>query len=64
MTAALKLGKKSVSKPDGALAREIIESLRKLGGWGSVEIFVQNSKVTQITHRVIKKTSYRLKSDS
>jgi hypothetical protein len=64
MSAALSLGKKPASKLDSALIREILKSLKELGGWGSVEIYVQNSKVTQITRRVIRKTSHRLKSDS
>lgn len=38
------------------LLEEIIEALKNIRGWGSVEIFVQDSKVVQITERNIKKT--------
>jgi len=38
------------------LLREIKEALGGLD-WGSVEIYVQNSEVTQITRRHIKKTN-------
>jgi len=37
------------------LYEEIKEALENLGGWGSVEIYVQNGKVTQITRRAIRK---------
>ncbi len=43
------------------LAKEIIQSLSSLEGWGSLEIFVQNHKVTQITKRAISKTNHNLK---
>jgi hypothetical protein len=39
------------------LTEEIVRALQKVGGFGSVEIFVQNNIVTQITVRNIKKTS-------
>lgn len=39
------------------LVREIIEALKNIRGWGSVEIFVQDYKVVQITERNIKKTT-------
>lgn len=34
-----------------------MHSLKSVKGWGSVEIFVQNYQVTQITEKNIKKTS-------
>lgn len=40
------------------LLKEISSSLEDLGGWGSVEIFVQDGKVTQITRRSIRKTQH------
>jgi len=43
-----------------SLLDEIVEALKGLGGWGSVEIFVQDSKVTQITGRKIRKTNHSL----
>lgn len=35
--------------------QEITTSLQNIKGWGSVEIFVQNHKVTQITEKNISK---------
>ena len=37
------------------LTDEIIRSIDKTQGWGSVEIFVQDGQVTQVTCRSIKK---------
>jgi len=42
------------------LINEILQALQELGGWGSIEVFVQNGKVTQITKRAIKKTNHSL----
>lgn len=39
------------------LLKEITEALHNIRGWGSVEIYVQDFKVVQITERNIKKTS-------
>ncbi len=39
------------------LLGEIVEALKNIRGWGSVEIFVQDFKVVQITERNIRKTS-------
>lgn len=39
------------------LLSEIKEALKSVKGWGSVEIHVQDYKVTQITERTIKKTT-------
>lgn len=38
------------------LLKEVAEALKNVRGWGSVEIFVQDFKVVQITERNIKKT--------
>lgn len=38
------------------LMHEIADSLQKVKNYGSVEIYVQNGMVTQITTRNIKKT--------
>jgi hypothetical protein len=38
------------------LMKEIEEALKSIKGWGSVEIYVQDFKVVQITERNIKKT--------
>ena len=39
------------------LVKEVVEALKNIKGWGSVEIYVQDYKVVQITERNIKKTS-------
>lgn len=39
------------------LVNEIVDALKNIRGWGSVEIFVQNNKVVQIVERNIKKTN-------
>ncbi len=43
------------------LLEDLSQALEDLEGWGSVELYVQNGKVTQITKRAIKKTNHRLK---
>lgn len=43
---------------------DIMKALESLDGWGSIEIFVQDSKVTQIAKRAIKKTAHSLKNNS
>jgi len=48
-------------KVNSNLLSEISKSLESLDGWGSLEIFVQDFKVTQITQRNIKKTNHDLK---
>lgn len=42
---------------------DIMKALESLGGWGSVEVFVQDDKVTQICRRAIKKTAHSLKNN-
>lgn len=42
------------------LISEITEALNNIKGWGSVEIFIQNYKVVQITERSIKKTKHEI----
>ena len=51
-------------KINDELLKELSQALEELGGWGSVEIYVQNSKVTQITKRAIKKTNHALEISS
>lgn len=46
------------------LIEEIKQALKNVRGWGSVEIYVQDGKVTQITERSIKKTNHDLKAGS
>lgn len=42
------------------LLQEIVRAIANIRGWGSVEIFIQDHKVTQITERNIKKTDAKL----
>ncbi len=46
----------STKKVNALLMEEISEALANIRGWGSVEIYVQDFKVVQITERNIKKT--------
>ena len=43
---------------DNHLVNDILNALSNIRGWGSVEIFIQNHKVTQITERNIRKTQH------
>ncbi|MBI2443524.1 MAG: DUF2292 domain-containing protein [Candidatus Levybacteria bacterium] len=49
----------STKKIQQELIEEILEALRNIRGWGSVEIYVQDFKVVQITERNIKKTAHK-----
>ncbi len=46
------------------LIEEIKLALKNIRGWGSIEIYVQNYKITQITERNIRKTSHVLDKSS
>lgn len=46
-----------------SLVEEIVEALKTVGPYGSIEIYIQNSVVTQITMRNIKKTNVELPDD-
>ena len=46
----------STKKISDDLLEEVVEALKNIRGWGSVEIFVQDYKVVQIVERNIKKT--------
>lgn len=50
----------STKKITKDLVEEIKQALKNVRGWGSVEIYVQDSKVTQITERNIRKTSHSI----
>lgn len=39
------------------LVKEMIDAIKNVRGWGSVEIHIQDYKVVQITERNIKKTN-------
>jgi hypothetical protein len=45
---------------DDKLLQDIADALKNVRGWGSVEVFVQNYKVVQITERNIKKTEHNI----
>ena len=51
---------KKSSQNNNQLIKDILLALKDLGGWGSIEIFVQNGKVTQITKRAIQKINHSL----
>lgn len=38
------------------LKEEVLSSIQNVRGWGSVEIFIQDFRVTQITEKNIKKS--------
>ena len=44
------------TNPD--LMDEIRRALKNINGWGSVEIYIQNHRVVQITERNIRKTDH------
>lgn len=51
----------SVDRRDSSeLIEEIVKALKSVGGYGSIEIYVQDHSVTQITVRNIKKTKHTL----
>jgi hypothetical protein len=50
----------STKKITKNLIEEIKTALKNVRGWGSVEMIVQDHKVTQITERNIKKTSHSI----
>jgi hypothetical protein len=47
----------SVKTVNDKLIQEIIQALKNIRGWGSVEIQIQDFKVIQITERNIRKTA-------
>lgn len=42
------------------LTKEIFSAMKNVGAFGSIEIFIQDHHVTQITARSIKKTKHAL----
>jgi hypothetical protein len=52
----------STKKITNDLLDEVKLALKNVRGWGSVEIYVQDHKVTQITERNIRKTSHNIKN--
>lgn len=53
---------KTIVNLNQQIVNELSQALDEIGGWGSIEIFVQDNKVTQITKRAIKKTNHPLKN--
>ena len=51
----------STKKIAQVLLDEIKDALKNVRGYGSVEIYVQDHKVTQITQRNIKKTNHSIR---
>ena len=45
----------STKKLSSRLLQEIVSAIKNIKGYGSVEIYIQNFKVVQITERNIKK---------
>ena len=52
----------STKKITRELLDEIKEALKNVRGYGSVEIYVQDHKITQITERNIKKTNHSIRN--
>lgn len=52
----------STKKISRDLVEEVRQALKNIKGWGSIEIYVQDHKVVQITERNIKKTNHSLSS--
>lgn len=46
------------------LIKELVQSIRQVDGYGSVEIYIQNHIVTQITVRNIKKTTAKIPTNT
>lgn len=44
------------------LLEELKQAIKSVSGWGSVEIYIQDHKVTQITQRKISKTNHNIKN--
>ena len=45
------------------LIEEVLQSIKQIEGFGSVEIYIQDYTVTQITTRKIKKTNSKVASN-
>ena len=51
----------STKKISSDLLSEVKSALKNIRGWGSVELYVQDWRVVQITERNIKKTAQSLR---
>jgi len=45
------------------LIRELVQSINQVDGFGSVEVYIQDHMVTQITVRSIKKTTAKISTN-
>lgn len=52
----------STKRVNQELIDEVVSAMKSVSGYGSVEIFIQNYRVTQVTTRDIKKTDYLINS--
>ncbi len=52
----------STKRVNQELIDEVVRAMKSVSGYGSVEIFIQNYRVTQVTTRDIKKTDYLINS--
>jgi len=50
----------STRRVSSDLLEELKQALKEVKGWGSVEVYIQNHKVVQVTSRNIKKTNHSL----
>lgn len=50
----------STKKVSQDLIEELKQAIKNVKGWGSIEVIVQDNKVTQISVRNIKKTSHNV----
>lgn len=50
----------STKKVSPNLLDEIKQSMKDVRGWGSVEVYIQDHKVVQISSRNIRKTNHKL----
>jgi len=55
------MANRSIKKPSQSLIQEIKQALKNVR-WGSVEIYIQDKKVVQITERHIRKTNHSVSS--
>lgn len=52
----------STKKITKDLIEELKQAMKNVRGWGSVEIYIQDHKVTQITERNITKTNHSIRN--
>ncbi len=50
----------SVKRVNKQLVEEIVQALKSVEGYGSIEIIIQENRVTQISTRSIRKTNHNM----